>query len=79
MLKKYRRVVAFALRQSRLLFAIVVLTLGYSALSALQPWPLKLLVDHALGEAPLPGWAMVLGGRGAADLLYRFGVLDDKA
>ncbi len=34
---------------------IFVLTLAASALVALQPWPMKLLVDHLLGKQPLPG------------------------
>ncbi|MBW4459953.1 MAG: ABC transporter ATP-binding protein/permease [Nodosilinea sp. WJT8-NPBG4] len=33
---------------------IVVFTLLASLLAALQPWPLKILVDYALGDAALP-------------------------
>jgi len=36
------------------LVLIAALTAGTSVLAALQPWPLKLLVDHALGAHGLP-------------------------
>jgi ATP-binding cassette subfamily B protein/subfamily B ATP-binding cassette protein MsbA len=39
---------------------ISVATLAASALAALQPWPMKLLVDHVLGRDPLPGWRRTL-------------------
>lgn len=35
---------------------ILILTLLFSVTAALQPWPLKLLVDHALGGQPLPDY-----------------------
>ena len=34
---------------------ITVLTLLASALAALQPWPMKLVADHVLGQHVLPG------------------------
>jgi ATP-binding cassette subfamily B protein len=34
---------------------ITLLTLIASALAALQPWPVKLVADHVLGQQPLPG------------------------
>ncbi|HXJ73625.1 MAG TPA: ABC transporter ATP-binding protein, partial [Candidatus Dormibacteraeota bacterium] len=34
---------------------ITLLTLIASALAALQPWPMKLVADHVLGQQPLPG------------------------
>jgi ATP-binding cassette, subfamily B, bacterial len=34
---------------------ISVLTLLTAGLAALQPWPVKLLVDHVLSDVPLPG------------------------
>jgi ATP-binding cassette, subfamily B, bacterial len=47
------------------LAAIVLLSLLLGVPAALQPWPLKLLLDHALGAAaqpgPLPGWLSSLG------------------
>jgi ATP-binding cassette subfamily B protein len=35
-------------------FLIFFCTLAASLLAALQPWPVKLIVDHLLGSAPLP-------------------------
>ncbi|HET7867803.1 MAG TPA: ABC transporter ATP-binding protein [Burkholderiaceae bacterium] len=43
------------------LAAIVLLGLLLGVPAALQPWPLKLLLDHALGAASLPGWLSGLG------------------
>jgi ATP-binding cassette subfamily B protein len=49
---KYKRVIRYALRQWPSLVLILGLTVAMTAAAALQPWPLKLLVDHALGDAP---------------------------
>jgi ATP-binding cassette, subfamily B, bacterial len=51
---KYRRLLPYILRRWPALLAILVLTAGFSLAGALQPWPMKVLVDHALGSAPLP-------------------------
>ena len=51
---KYAQILRYALTEWRALSGILVITIAYSALVALQPWPLKLLVDHALGSQPLP-------------------------
>jgi ATP-binding cassette, subfamily B, bacterial len=54
LMQRYRRLLRYA-RGQRTRFGIVfVLTLLASVTLALQPWPLKLLVDHVLQEAPLP-------------------------
>ena len=50
----YRRLLPYALRQWPLLLAIVGLTIGSSLMVALQPWPLKVLVDYALSGTPPP-------------------------
>jgi len=43
------------LRPHRRRFALITaLTLVASGLAALQPWPLKLVADHVLGQQPLP-------------------------
>jgi len=42
------------MRQWRWLAAILLLTIVSSAAAALQPWPMKLLVDYALGDAGAP-------------------------
>jgi ATP-binding cassette, subfamily B, bacterial len=48
---KYARVVRYALRHWPSLAAILILSLALSTLAALQPWPLKILVDYGLGAA----------------------------
>src|SRR5258705_8024234 len=52
----YRRLLGYARRQRSLFLLIFFLTVAASALVALQPWPLKLLVDHVLRGEPRPGW-----------------------
>jgi len=47
---RYRRLLSYALRHWPALSGIVALSLAYSAVSVLQPWPLKILVDYALDE-----------------------------
>jgi ATP-binding cassette subfamily B protein len=53
-LRNYKRLLQYALPHWRGLAVILGLTLVGSFLVALQPWPLKLLIDYALGGAPLP-------------------------
>src|SRR6266481_3070165 len=50
---KYRRLLQYARPQSRFFVLIFGLTLAASAVAALQPWPMKLLVDHVLGYEPV--------------------------
>ena len=45
----------FMLREWRWLCVIAGLTALSCLTGALQPWPMKLLVDHAIGGRPLPG------------------------
>src|ERR671911_2916 len=52
--RKYWRLVRYPQRQWRSLLGISVLTVASSAVTALEPWPLKLLVDHMLGSAGSP-------------------------
>src|SRR5262245_14367565 len=55
------------MRQWRWFLAIGVLTATMSATAALQPWPMKLLVDYALGDEGTPELlASVLTGLGFA-------------
>src|SRR6266849_6716311 len=54
-MQKYRQLIQYARRQRGVFVLILALTLAASALVALQPWPMKLLVDHLLGKQPLPG------------------------
>ena len=51
---RYKRLSRYIFRQWRWLVAILVLTVISSATGALQPWPMKLLVDYALGDADVP-------------------------
>src|SRR5215470_15980360 len=50
------RLLRYAGRQRSRLVVILVLTLMAAGLAAIQPWPMKLLVDHVLGKAPLPNY-----------------------
>jgi ATP-binding cassette subfamily B protein len=52
--QKYARVLRYSLRQWPVLLAILAIAAAGSALNALQPWPLKILVDYALGDAAVP-------------------------
>jgi ATP-binding cassette, subfamily B, bacterial len=51
-----RRLLNYVLRQWRVLLAIFILTVMLSSTAALQPWPMKLLVDYGLQGKPLDGW-----------------------
>ena len=51
---RYQRLIPYAARQWKGLGLTLVLTGALSVITALEPWPLKLLVDHALGAAALP-------------------------
>src|SRR6266542_6099996 len=53
-LQAYRRLLPYIVHQWPALILAGGLSLLGAALTALQPLPLKLLVDHALGTTPLP-------------------------
>ncbi len=55
-MSRYRLMISQARRERRALLVIIGLTLVTSLVVALQPWPLKLLADYALGDAPRPDW-----------------------
>jgi len=57
----YRLLLGYARSQRPTLLLIFVLTLASSALVAVQPWPMKLLVDHVLGTKPLPEFLKSIG------------------
>jgi len=59
-MRRYRRLLAYAVPQWPALALIVALSLVLSAVAALQPWPLKVLVDHAVGGDPVPEAARVV-------------------
>lgn len=51
---RYRRLAGYAWRQWPRLGLIAALTLVAALTTALQPWPLKVLLDHGLGTMPVP-------------------------
>src|SRR4051812_23474989 len=51
---KQRRLLRYVLRQWASLVSIFVFSAAASVVAALIPWPTKILVDHALGHAPVP-------------------------
>lgn len=53
MMHRYGLLLRYPLRQWRSLIAIGSFTAGISATATLQPWPMKILVDYALGQAAI--------------------------
>jgi ATP-binding cassette subfamily B protein len=51
---RYTRLMPYIRRQWRALAVILLLTLVAALVTALMPWPLKILVDYALGDHALP-------------------------
>lgn len=51
---RYTRLRPYVTRQWRALAVILLLTLVAAVVTALMPWPLKILVDYALGDTALP-------------------------
>ncbi len=68
-MKGFRRLLPYALRQWPILAAILGLTLLSSATAALQPWPMKLLVDFALVGAESQPAYEILGWKTTPALL----------
>ncbi|MDZ8185421.1 MAG: ABC transporter ATP-binding protein [Nostoc sp. ChiSLP02] len=54
MMHRYGQMLRYPLRHWRTLIAILALTAGTSATATLQPWPMKILVDYALGQGVIP-------------------------
>lgn len=55
-MSRYRRLIGYAFRQWHMLIPVMLLTFVSSVLAALQPLPLKLLVDNAAGDELPPQW-----------------------
>lgn len=53
---KYLSLAGYARRRWKALVVIVLLTLLSAGTAALLPWPIKLLVDYALGDETFSGW-----------------------
>jgi ATP-binding cassette subfamily B protein len=51
---RYRRLVIYAQRRWPALAGIIFLTLISALVTALMPWPIKILVDYALGDVASP-------------------------
>ena len=49
-----RRILPLILKQWRMLSGILLLTVSAAAVAAIQPLPMKLLVDYGLGSDPIP-------------------------
>jgi ATP-binding cassette subfamily B protein len=69
------RVAAPFIRPEARLFGLAGAAAGLQVVtSLLNPWPLALAVDHALGDRPLEGLAQVLSGLGPVGLLVVAGL-----
>ena len=55
-MRRYQWLVKYAARRWRSLVSIIALTLITPLISALSPWPMKLLVDGALNGNAIPEW-----------------------
>src|SRR5262245_11160194 len=53
-MRRIHKLVAYVLRQWPMLLVIVGCTIAFTATAALEPWPMKLLLDYALGDAKAP-------------------------
>jgi ATP-binding cassette subfamily B protein len=54
LMQRYLKLLRYALPHRAVFLLILGLTLSVAALTALQPWPMKLIVDHLLQKIPLP-------------------------
>ncbi len=55
-MQKYRKLLRFARPHWRFFALIFVFTLLASAIAPLQPWPLKIVIDHVLNAVAVPIW-----------------------
>ena len=53
-MQRVLKLLRYAGRQRPRFIAIALLTLVASSLVALQPWPMKFLTDHVLGDQTAP-------------------------
>jgi ATP-binding cassette subfamily B protein len=65
-MKYLSRVLHYLRPYWRLASVVVVLLFLASAMDLLMPWPLKILVDNALGQEPVPEWLSAIVGAEAA-------------
>ena len=62
MLAYLLRVLPYVKPYWKLALSSIWLTIGAALFGLLSPWPLKVLVDNVIGQAPLPDTAGLLGG-----------------
>lgn len=82
---RYTRLLRYAIKEWPALAAILALTAAMSGMAALQPWPLKILVDCALAGSPPPAFLpsgltpsdMILVAAGSGFLLFLLGATLD--
>lgn len=86
MMRSLSALMPYFRQQSGRLVALVVMSGLFSAVTVLQPWPMKLLVDYALGDgealgdSELAGWtpaSMIWAAAGATLGLFLINVLLD--
>src|SRR5262245_34416776 len=53
-MRRFRKLVGYVLRQWPMLLVILACTLAFTATTALEPWPVKILIDYALGDSVAP-------------------------
>ena len=61
-MNRYRTLLNYARPYRRQFVIIFLLTLASSVLIAVQPWPMKLLVDHVLADNPAPAYLQSVWG-----------------
>src|SRR5687767_7010069 len=62
MLRKFRRLTPYIARQWPTLLAVLLMSCALAAVTTLQPWPLKILVDSLQGvELPAPLAGLIKG------------------
>ena len=68
-MRAFKHLWPYVARQRGFLLLVFVLTLAASATAALQPWPMKWLVDYVLEQRPLPETFVGLANRPSALIL----------
>ncbi|HZN12469.1 MAG TPA: ABC transporter ATP-binding protein [Blastocatellia bacterium] len=52
----YRRLLPYMRPYKWPMLLVLLIQLVYTSLGLLEPWPMKLIVDNAIGKLPVPGW-----------------------
>jgi ABC-type multidrug transport system fused ATPase/permease subunit len=56
--KKYKRLLPYLHREWRAISVVAILTLLTAGVATLMPWPMKLMVDYALGDMSVPNFVV---------------------